>query len=353
MKKDRIDSKLQDILEQAAEFNLTPKDKFVIFSDLHIGDGSIYDEHLRNSALFYQVLKHYYLKHNYHLILNGDIEDLQKFVLSDIQKHWSRLYSIFRQFSKTTTLIKITGNHDFTLNQIKNYSLFPFLGQAVRLNYEGNRILIFHGHQASNLFDDYHHTLGFIFRYIAKPIGVKNLSTRYNSRRKFTVERRVYEFSNANRIVSIIGHTHRPLFESLSKVDSLKFQIERLCRDHGPAKLDEKQQIEKQIAILNHHLKLCIEKNRRESSTSSLYNSGLPIPSVFNSGCTVGKRGITALEIRNNSIYLVHWFDERKAMKYLSHNNHEPERLDQSPYFKIILNEDRLDYIFSKIQLLT
>jgi hypothetical protein len=42
----------------------------------------------------------------------------------------------------------------------------------------------------------------------------------------------VYGFSSRRKIVSIIGHIHRPLFESLSKIDTLKYRIEQLCRHY-------------------------------------------------------------------------------------------------------------------------
>lgn len=39
------------------------------------------------------------------------------------------------------------------------------------------------------------------------------------------------------------------------------------------------------------------------------------IPCLFNSGCVIGKRGVTAPEIEEVNIRLVHWFDSRISKK--------------------------------------
>ena len=76
------------------------------------------------------------------------------------------------------------------------------------------------------------------------------------------------------------------------------------------------------------------------------------IPCIFNSGCVIGKSGITGIEITNGLIKLVHWFDKTKTSKYMNFNSYIPEQLSDTDYYRVVLKEDHLDYIFSRIHLL-
>jgi hypothetical protein len=67
----------------------------------------------------------------------------------------------------------------------------------------------------------------------------------------------------------------------------------------------------------------------------------------------VEKRGITAIEIVDNPIALVCWFDRNKNMKHFSHNGQSIERLGTSDYFRTVLKKDCLNYIFTRIKLLS
>ena len=53
--------------------------RIVVVSDLHMGDGSANDDLRRNGELLASALERRYLEGGSTLILNGDIEDLQKF----------------------------------------------------------------------------------------------------------------------------------------------------------------------------------------------------------------------------------------------------------------------------------
>ena len=188
-------------------------------------------------------------------------------------------------------------------------------------------------------------------RYIAKPLGIRNFSTAYNSRRRFAIERSIYEFSNEFNIVSVIGHTHRPLFESLSKVDHLNYRIEELCRLFPSAPEGERAAIREEITELKAMLDASFSEGKKIGLRSGRYNN-IVIPSIFNSGCAIGKRGVTALEIDGDRIRLVYWFREKQGRRFASTRNHAPEQLGKSGFFRIVLNEDHLDYVFSRIHLL-
>jgi hypothetical protein len=83
-----INEYLDTVLKSAWESNINNQSRWAIFSDLHMGDGSTKDDFKPNSELFQTTLRDYYLKHNYSLILNGDVEELQRFSLDVILKNW-------------------------------------------------------------------------------------------------------------------------------------------------------------------------------------------------------------------------------------------------------------------------
>ncbi|MEQ8808799.1 MAG: hypothetical protein RIE59_07000, partial [Imperialibacter sp.] len=106
---------LDEMFERAPSFPIDKKSKIVIFSDLHMGDGSTKDDFLPNSSLFIQSVKDYYIPKGFSMVLNGDIEELQRFSLKKIAKQWAEVYQLFDQINKKSLLVKTIGNHDLTL----------------------------------------------------------------------------------------------------------------------------------------------------------------------------------------------------------------------------------------------
>ena len=345
---------LNKLLKNAPQINISDKDKIVIFSDLHMGNGGYRDDFVKNAELFMNVLKNYYLKKDYTLILNGDIEDLYKFSLKGITKTWNKVYQIFDGFAKQKKLFKTVGNHDYTLSSIKKLETGHQLSESIKLNYKNNTILIFHGHQADIFLRRHNWFVPLILHYIASPIMNTGFEISMNKRKRYKTEKNTYEFSCEKKIISIIGHTHRPLFESFSKIDSLRFQIEQLCRKYLNANKKNKKNIE--LSIKEHKQELLYyyeKKNIKEASRSSLYNENLHVTYLFNSGCVIGKSGITAIEIDKGNILLSHWFDKTRRDKYLKYGKPYPEHLEHTNYYKTVFNRDLLSYIFTRIKLLT
>jgi UDP-2,3-diacylglucosamine pyrophosphatase LpxH len=347
-----IDKNLNRLLGWTPVRELPKKPRIVIFSDLHMGNGKRRDDFLKNGLLFKTILKDYYLKNDYEIILNGDIEELQRFSLKQIRMYWEPVYDLFYEFDRKNRFYKIIGNHDYNLLLLPESEREFKLYSALRFSYKGHDMLIFHGHQASPFYEKYNALAEFMLKYVMNPLHIQNRSPAYDSEKRYRIEKRVYQFSNRNKMISIIGHTHRPLFESLSKIDFLKFKIEHLCRQYSEAGRKEKQMIEKDIVIYKEEMKRATKKERKTGIRSSLYDSTLTIPCTFNSGSGIGKRGITTIEITEDQIRLVHWFDKRRRKKYYNHYEHKPERLGQTHFFRMILEQDYLDYIFTRIKLL-
>jgi predicted phosphodiesterase len=312
-----------------------------------MGDGGLLDDFRRNGEFFRTILDGYYLEKKFKLILNGDIEDLQKFPYQSIKERWAEIYDLFDRFERDTGLLKTVGNHDAPLFKKGSNGK---LRRGIRLQFKGNDIFVFHGHQALRLYEKHNYLSGFIVRYLLKTFRIKNKTAAYDSEKRFKVERRVYDFSSKHKLVSIIGHTHRPLFESMSKINYLKFNIERMVRKYPTADDTEKNRIEIKVREFKTELERIYAKGKHLQS--SIYNISIAIPCLFNSGCVIGKRGMTAIEIADEQISLVHWFDSKRSNRYLQHIENQPERFGDTDYYRVLLNTDFLTYVFSKIKLL-
>jgi UDP-2,3-diacylglucosamine pyrophosphatase LpxH len=291
-----IRENLRGLFERAPRVRLSSRDRLVIFSDLHLGDGGHRDDFRPNGGLLSTVLREHYLARGFSLVLNGDIEELQRFSFDSIHAHWRGLLSLFGEFGRKTALYKIAGNHDERLFLTEDGRSGRLL-EAVRFDYHGDTIFVFHGHQATVFFESFNRVSEFFLRHVANTLRIPNFPVAYRSGKRYWTEHRVYAFSSERRIVSVIGHTHRPLFESLSKIDTLKFRIERLCRDYPLSPPSRRVEIERAIESDGRELRRLWDKDRRNALRESLYDSGISVPCLFNSGCGIGKRGVTAVEI--------------------------------------------------------
>lgn len=344
---------LDELFENARSFPIDRNSKVVIFSDLHMGDGSSKDDFLPNSRLFIQSVKDFYMPKGFSMVLNGDVEELQRFSLKKIAKQWAEVYELFATIGKTHSLIKTVGNHDLTLVSEPEQPFEYELHEAVKLVYENNPIFIFHGHQASKKYQRNNRIIGWTLKYIANPLRIKNFSVAHDSRKQYKIERRVYNYSVFNKIASVIGHTHRPLFESLSKAERLKYKIEQLCRELVGVKNVEDSVVLKSIKAYKKELKAIYRRKLPILEIGNLYHSIFHIPCLFNSGTVIGKRGITCLEIENGSISLIHWFDQKTTVKYLRQTGYNPEQLGDTDFYRMVINKEDLDYIFTRIKVLS
>ena len=343
---------LDQLKNSSKVLSINKHSKWVIFSDLHLGNNTSKDDFKRNSTLFKKVLENYN-DQNFGLILNGDVEELQRFDYHSIRNSQKDVFELFKLFFKRKALLKTFGNHDidFSYNDEINRE-FP-AEESFLLKHKKGEILIFHGHQASGYFIRYNKMIGWLLKYIATPLGFNNYSVAHNSRKKYKIENKVYHYSAYKGIVSIIGHTHRPLFESLSKAERLKIMIENLVREYIVEKKESRlKEIRKTIKSHKKELKKLFRK-KGNLDMHQVYHSYLTIPCLFNSGTVIGKRGITCLEIENNMIKLMHWFDKKISEKYLNKRGYEPEQIGEEDVFKMVLNQESLDYVFARIKLLS
>lgn len=345
--------KLEKLYSKVPTINITNDDKIVIFSDLHIGNGTNKDDFFKNSEIFLDILENYYLKKDYKLILNGDIEDLYKFSLNKIIKKWGRVFEIFEKFAEKDNLFKIVGNHDHDLYLFKKPDINKNLLTGLKLFYNDNHIFIYHGQQVSNYFEEYNRISFYFIRYIACPMGISNSTISIDNKKKLKTEERAYEYSAQKKIISIIGHTHRALFESLSKIDTLNMKIERLIQKYAKVKPEKQERIVELINRYKEELQHWHSKHEDFNLRNSIYNEKILVPCLFNSGTVIGKRGMNCIEIKNGKIALIYWFDKNKSQRYLNYKGVKVKQFGDTDVMKAIIKEQTLDYVFNRINLLS
>ena len=320
--------------------------KVLIISDFHMGSGR-HDDFHPNGEIVRKILEDHYYKNGWYLVLNGDIEELAKFPLKDIRAEWAGIYRVFDLFASAGRLYKTLGNHDEALIFEKEYP-YP-LYNAVRIDTGLIPLYVYHGHQSSRIYTDFNNIIRLSLKYLLKPVGIRNISAARSSHRRFHVERHAYDFSRKNNCISVIGHTHRTLFESLGRFDYIKFEIERLCRAFPSSSGEGRERIAREVAALRMELGKLKRSERREGSRLSLYGDELPVPCLFNSGSAIGKKGVNAIELDRENISLVYWFAEGTGMKFITRGWYKVKKY--AGYCRAVLNRDRLDYVKARIEL--
>lgn len=353
MAENRIFERLESVYERAPALDLAPGERVVVLSDLHLGDGGRRDDFGANAPLLAGALGDCYLPEGWRLVLNGDVEELVNFPLPSVVGAWGGLIDLFRQFHDGGRLHKILGNHDEDLPKaIGAYPFRPELLEALRLRVEGCEVFLLHGHQGSNFYQSMHRAAGWFMRAVASPLGFKNIILSDKQRKRIRIEHVIYEFSRRAGLLSIIGHTHRPLFESLSKADSLKFQIERLCREHAHAPPRAQRAAAERIRALKREMEECQRGGRSEGALASVYDPDLVVPCLFNSGCCIGKRGFTAIELEDGRISLVHWRSGEHEAGSAPGRDTTPSALAGTGWRRVVLRSECLRYVQTRIRLL-
>lgn len=343
---------LDKMFEESPREKLEKGSKWVIFSDLHMGDGGSSDDFNTNADLFVNALHHYYFKKEFKLFLNGDVEELQRYPISKIVNYWGHVFELFAQFAKEDRLIKTIGNHDLELSSMSELPYDLSVHEGFRLGFGEDDIFLYHGHQASKKYQQHNELVGFTLKYFANPLGIKNYSVSHSSVKQFKIEKKLYHYSSNRNIISVIGHTHRPLFESLDKMDRLKYKIDQLCREYTE-QTGNKSAIKNSILAYKNELKKYQKDNESLKVLDLIYHDIFHVPCLFNSGTVIGKRGMTCLEIDDYHIRLVHWFDKKISKKYLKQTGYAPEQLGKTDFYRMVINEEPLDYIFTRIKFLS
>lgn len=282
--------------------------KFIIFSDQHKGNRNGADDFLASEKSYIAALE-YYANNEFFLIGLGDCEELWENLFWQVKKAYSKIFNIEKQFLEKNAFIKVFGNHDLywandplaslELESIYGQRIHVYEGVILNMNVQGKPLHIFctHGHQGDANSDGNWFSKFFIARIWAPLQAYLRINTNEpsNDASKKTVHNEImYEWSATQKdIILITGHTHQPVFESLT-------HLERL---HRQLKFAEEQKDDRMIAKINDQVKTY---RKRFDTLDEDYSK--IVPTYFNTGCCCFWDGdITGIEIENGYIRLIKW----------------------------------------------
>ena len=296
------------------------KDKYVIMSDQHMGDGTRGSDDFRQNREAYKTALRYYFDGGYRLVSMGDVEELWECDHPDIRETYPDVYDEEKRFYENARLYRIYGNHDIFW---KNASflhtfldpLFPGITVhgSVLLQGTDGRIFLAHGHQGEFFSDRAWRFSRRVIRSIWKPLqrafGFKNTGAAQNRKKRTIKEWMYYQWARVNKLVFIAGHTHRAMFASQSKIDRMRSSIAILIEE--ASRLDPGTQEYRATVDALHRrkgeLQEVMDREFEDAPETPLDPSGAPSPCYFNDGCCSYTNGLTAIELDEGTISLVKW----------------------------------------------
>ncbi len=287
----------------------TAHQRFIVFSDQHRGarDGS--DDFAVCEKSYLGALE-YYNREGYFYINLGDCEELWENTMFGIAKNNDEVYKKEKLFIDRDAYCKVFGNHDLFwdndplssawLKKIYGKSIRIFAAVLIRVEWPaGSYLDIFctHGHQGDkqsdgNVFSKWF--VSYVWGPLQKFLKININSPSANDNLKTLHNMYMYDWSAAQEnILLITGHTHQPVFNSLTHLERLYQKLEK-AKTLNDADALEKIEAE-------------IPRRRREYDFVNHSFENMK-PTYFNSGCCCFDDGtITGIEISEGSIRLVKW----------------------------------------------
>jgi UDP-2,3-diacylglucosamine pyrophosphatase LpxH len=280
----------------------------IILSDMHKGTRDGMDDFAVCEENYLAALNYYNLQ-EYYFINLGDSEELWENILPNVIKYNKKTFEAEKLFLSRSAFVKIIGNHDLYwgidplapsfLKSIYGRPLKAHSGVVLRAELPDGFIDIFctHGHQGDAQSDGNAFSKWFV-SYVWGPLQsfleVNTNSPSSNDENKTKHNQMMYEWSAAQKnIVLITGHTHQPVFNSLTHLERLYLNLE------DARELKDEAAIEKITAE--------IPRRRREYDFVN-HSFRKMKPGYFNSGCCCfGDGTITGIEISEGYIRLIKW----------------------------------------------
>ncbi|MEI6947915.1 metallophosphoesterase [Paraflavisolibacter sp. H34] len=282
--------------------------KFIIFSDQHKGSRNGADDFLSCEPAYLEALN-YYHQSGFHYIALGDCEELWENTLLAVKKEQKPTFEKEKLFLPNNAFIKIFGNHDLywqndplaalQLKDIYGMDVPIYEGIVLQTTIRDKKVEIFctHGHQGDKVSDGNWFSKFFVSKIWAplqSYLKINPNTPAYDGHLKTLHNSIMYEWSAAQQgLLLVTGHTHQPVFESLTHIERLYRQLlfARNVRD------------ESMVGTLQSE----IEKRKFEHTHISEDYLKL-LPTYFNSGCCCYDDGdITGIELSEGALRLVKW----------------------------------------------
>ncbi|HEX2535938.1 MAG TPA: metallophosphoesterase [Chitinophagaceae bacterium] len=307
--------------------------KFIIFSDQHKGRRNGADDFMLCEPNYLSALE-YYHQNGFHLVLLGDCEELWENTLFSVKKHQQPSFALEKKFIPANAFIKIFGNHDlfwandplapFHLKDLYGTEVPVYEGVVLQTELSGRkvRILCTHGHQGDKVSDGNWLSKFFISKIWAplqSYLKINPNTPAYDANLKTLHNNYMYQWSAAQPdLLLVTGHTHQPVFESLT-------HLERLYRQLLFARKvkDESMQL-----TLQEEIKF------RKYTYDTIAEDYLSLkPTYFNTGCCCYSDGdITGIEIADGALRMIKWRMENGTRKRVI--------LEESPLTELFATAD-------------
>jgi len=288
-------------------FEITEKDKFIIFSDQHKGARDNADDFMLAERNYLQALD-YYNNKLFHYINLGDSEELWENLLESVIKHNKQTFEREKLFIRRNAFTKIFGNHDlywdndplagFNLNRIYGKKISVYEGVILRMKFQNQFLNVFltHGHQGDLQSDGNWFSKWFVstvWAPLQSYLQINPNTPAYDNQLKTLHNGMMYSWQADQRDTALItGHTHQPVFASLTHLERIYLKLKNATIQHQQPEIDK----------LNEELKKRVKKGD-EAPEFKAYK-----PGYFNSGCCCFSDGdITGIEIEDGLIRLIRW----------------------------------------------
>ncbi|MES1214038.1 MAG: metallophosphoesterase [Bacteroidota bacterium] len=290
--------------------------KFIIFSDQHKGARNGADDFTLAEPNYLAALD-YYNRNDFQFISLGDNEELWENTLAQVKKNNIKTFEAEKKFIDRNAFVKIFGNHDLywqndpfaslQLKSIYSTEVKIYEGVILATTISEKPLLIFctHGHQGDAQSDGNWFSKFFISNIWGPLQGYLRINPNtpaYNNEEKTLHNEIMYNWSALQKdMLLVTGHTHQPVFESLTLLERLYKKMQLAKRDNNSAEIEE---LHKEI-----------RKNEKDFAAVSVDYLTMK-PAYFNSGCCCFSDGdITGLEIENGFIRLIKWMEEDESPK--------------------------------------
>jgi predicted phosphodiesterase len=224
--------------KNAVRIPLKKNSRIIFFSDLHKGDFSHSDDFKKNLKIYLHALTDYYNTGFTYIELGDGTELWENKSFAPIYKAYKSVFDLLKCFYQKERLHLIWGNHDMEFRdpiQVEKimYSIYtPKSIKAKKLHFNlkfiesllleientDKNIFVLHGHQADYM--NYVHWkfhrffVRYFWNYMQKWFGINDpTSPARNFKGLIKVEKRLNKWIVKNNDQMIIfGHTHRPRF---------------------------------------------------------------------------------------------------------------------------------------------
>jgi UDP-2,3-diacylglucosamine pyrophosphatase LpxH len=282
------------------------KERFIVFSDHHKGGKNGADDFRTNESNYLKALA-YYHREGFSLVQLGDCEELWENSIFTVIKQNRKTFEAEKKFIERNAFYKVFGNHDafWQFDPLANFYLKEMYGEAIP-TYEGLlllpegspiRLFLTHGHQGDKSSDGNWLSAAFV-TYVWGPLqallSINTNTPSANTQLKSLHNRYMQQWGAAQPdLLLITGHTHQPVFESLTHLERLLMQ------------LNEAKAIGNEETITRINAEIPRRKREYDVVQPDFANMS---PSYFNTGCCCFNNGtITGIEIENSCIRLIKW----------------------------------------------